>query len=282
MTTITPTMIKDLRDRTGVGMSKCKEALEEAKGDMELAITNLRKSGVASAVKKEGRETKEGIIGISENKDLLALIEISAETDFVVRNDRFKQFVEEMAEQVAQSNPPSLDAFLQQTYVKDPSLTVDQYRATIVQAIGENIQIKRIFTIKKSSEHSVGAYSHAAGKIVTVVEISGGGQEEALARDIAMHVAAASPQYLSQDKVPQEIIEHEREIAKSQILNKPAAIADKIIEGKIATFYNENCLICQKYVKDDSQTIAEVVNQKSKEKNQKFAITSFVRWSVGE
>jgi elongation factor Ts len=282
MVAITPAMIKELRDRTGVGMGKCKEALEEAKGDMELAIANLRKAGMASAVKKEGRETKEGMIGTAENGQTVAIVEVNAETDFVVRNERFKQFLDNIAEEVAKTNPPSLDAFLQQKYSKDPSLTVDQYRATVIQAIGENIQIRRILTLTKTPERSIGIYSHLGGKILTAVEITGSGGEEALAKDIAMHTAAAAPEYLSPDKVPQEIINNEKDIARGQIQGKPANIIEKIVEGKINAYYDTNCLVRQKYIRDDSITITDLVNQRAKENGKPLTVSSFIRWSVGQ
>lgn len=282
MTAITPAMIKELRERTGVGMGKCKEALEEAKGDMELAIANLRKSGMASAVKKEGRETKEGMIGTAENKERIAIVEINAETDFVVKNDRFKEFLKNIAEEVVKTNPPSLDAFLQQKYSQEPGLTIDQYRATIVQAIGENIQIKRIFAINKAQDKSLGIYSHLGGKIVTFVEITGSDQVENLAKDLAMHTAAASPEYLSPEQVPQNIIDHEKDIARSQIQGKPANIIDKILEGKINAFYDANCLVKQKYIRDDSLTITDVVNARGKEIGKPLTVTRFLRWSVGQ
>ncbi len=282
MVTVTPAMIKELRDRTGVGMGKCKEALEEANGDMELAIANLRKSGMASAVKKEGRETREGMIGIAESGPIVAIVEVNAETDFVVRNERFKQFLDNIAEEVAKTNPPSLDAFLQQKYSKEPGLTIDQYRSTIVQTIGENIQIRRILTLKKSPDRTIGLYSHLGGKIVTVVEITGSGDEEALAKDIAMHTAAAAPEYLSPDKVPQEIINNEKDIARGQIQGKPANIVEKIVEGKINAYYDTNCLIRQKYIRDDSMTIADLVNQRAKETGKPLAVVNFTRWLVGQ
>jgi elongation factor Ts len=282
MATVTPAMIKDLRERTGVGMSKCKEALDEAHGDIELAIANLRKSGMASAVKKEGRETKEGMIGTAENDHRVAIVEVNAETDFVVKNDRFKQFLETIAQEVANINPPSLDAFLQQTYSKDPSMTIDQYRATIVQAIGENIQIKRILTMQKNPDHSIGYYSHLGGKIVTAVEITGSDKEENLAKDIAMHVAAASPEYLSPEKVPEAILDNEREIAKGQMQGKPAFVMDKIIDGKINSFFDANCLTRQKYIRDDSITITDLVNQKAKASGKPLVLANFIRWSIGQ
>lgn len=282
MANVTPAMIKELRDRTGVGMGKCKEALEEAKGDIELAIANLRKAGMASAVKKEGRETKEGMIGTAETDQTVAIVEVNAETDFVVKNERFKQFLQNIAEEVARTNPSSLDAFLQQKYSREPGLTIDQYRATIVQTIGENIQIRRILTLKKTPQHSLGIYSHLGGKIVTLVEITGSSQEEALAKDIAMHTAAAAPEYLSPEKVPQDIINNEKEIARGQIQGKPANIVDKIVEGKINAFYDASTLIRQKYIRDDSITIADLVNKRAKESGKPLVLTHFVRWSVGQ
>lgn len=282
MTAITPAMIKELRERTGVGMGKCKEALEEAKGDMELAIANLRKAGMASAVKKEGRETKEGMIGIAENGPIVAIVEANAETDFVVKNDRFKEFLTNIAQEVAKTNPSSLEEFLKQKYSKDSELTIDQYRATVVQAIGENIQIRRILTLKKTGDRSIGIYSHLGGKIVTAAEITGSGSEEAIAKDIAMHIAAASPEYLSPEKVPQEVINNEKDIARAQIQGKPANIVEKIVEGKVNAYYDTNCLVNQKYIRDDSVTIADLVKKRSKETGKPLTLVNYVRWTVGQ
>lgn len=279
---ITPAKIKELRERTGVGMGKCKEALEEAKGDMELAIANLRKAGIASAVKKESRETKEGMIGTAENDKTVVLVECNAETDFVVRNERFKQFLDNIVEEALKTHPTSLEAFLKQPYSKDPSLTIDQYRATMVQTIGENIQIRRVQVLRKSPDHSIGVYSHLGGKIVTVVEISGRGGEDALAKDIAMHVAAASPEYLSPEFVPQEVVEKEKEIAKGQIKGKPSHIIEKIVDGKVNAYYEATCLALQKYIKDDTMTITDLVNKRGKEVNKPLKLTHFMRWIVGQ
>ncbi|MDP1880460.1 MAG: translation elongation factor Ts [Parachlamydiaceae bacterium] len=280
--TITATMVKELRDRTGVGMGDCKKALEEANGDMDLAITNLRKKGLTSAGKKEGRETKEGMIGISETPNAIGIVEVNAETDFVAKNDRFKEFVSNIAEEVALTNPPSLDAFFQQQFSKDSSLTIDQYRATIIQAIGENIQIRRILCLQKSDTKSFGLYSHLGGKIVTMVELTGANSEEALAKNIAMHTAAAAPEYLSPETVPAHIIENEKEIAKAQMQGKPAHIIDKIIDGKINAYFESACLVLQKYIKDDSLSITDLVNQKAKEIGKPLTVTNFIRWSVGQ
>ncbi|MEI8366615.1 MAG: translation elongation factor Ts [Parachlamydiaceae bacterium] len=279
---VTPAMIKELRDRTGIGMGKCKEALDEAHGDIELAISNLRKAGMASAVKKEGRTTNEGMIGIAETPTTIAIVEVNAETDFVVRNERFKQFLDAIAHEAAVTHPSSLETFLHQKYSKDHAMTIDQYRATVVQSIGENVQIRRLLIISKSPQKSVGVYSHSGGKIVTLAEIAGSGKEEAIAKDIAMHIAAASPEYLSPETVPVATLQNEREIAKSQVQGKPANIVDKIVEGKVKAFFDTNCLVCQKYIRDDSLSIAELVAKRAKESGAPLALTHFVRWSVGQ
>lgn len=281
-TPVTPAMIKELRERTGVGMGKCKEALDEANGDMELAISNLRKAGIASAVKKEGRTTNEGMIGTAENAKSIAVVEINSETDFVAKNERFKQFLENIAAEIAATNPSNIDAFLGQKYSKDGSMTIDQYRATVIQTIGENIQIKRLITLAKSPSKSLGVYSHLGGKMVTLVEIEGSNSEEALAKDIAMHVAAAHPEYLSPEKVPTEQIQNEKDIAKSQIKGKPENIIDKIVEGKMNSYYDAVCLIRQKYIKDDSKSIQQIVEERAQKIGKPLKVTNFIRWSVGQ
>jgi elongation factor Ts len=278
----TPALIKELRDRTGVGMGKCKEALEEAKGDIELAIANLRKAGIASAVKKEGRSTNEGMIFTAETASTISIVEVNAETDFVVKNDRFQEFGANIAAEAAATKPASLEAFLAQHYSKDRTLTVDQYRATIIQTIGENIQIRRIKLIPKASNKSIGVYSHLGGKLLTLVEISGSPSEVVLAKDIAMHCAAAAPEFLSPDKVPVATIAHEKDIARSQIKGKPDNIVEKILEGKLNAYYDQACLVRQKYIKDDELTIAEVVAKRGKETGHPLAVTDFLRWNVGQ
>lgn len=279
---VTAAMIKELRDRTGVGMGKCKEALEESKGDMDLAIANLRKAGIASAVKKEGRATNEGMIAASETPDTVAIVEVNAETDFVVKNDKFQEFLRNIAEDAAKTKPATLEAFLGQKYSKDNELTIDQYRSTIVQTIGENIQIRRLELVPKASDKSIGVYSHLGGKILTFVEITGHSGEEALAKDIAMHTAAAAPEFLSPEQVPSSILENEKEIAAAQMQGKPANMLEKIVEGKINSYYDSVCLVRQKYIRDDSLTITDLVNKRAKEVGKPLTVTRFARWVVGQ
>jgi elongation factor Ts len=278
---ITPDMVKELRERTGVGMGKCKEALDQASGDMEKAIDLLRKAGMASAVKKEGRETNEGLIGAAESKEAIALVEVNAETDFVTQNDKFKQFLRAIAMEAAETRPPSLEAFLKQPFSKDKTVSIDQHRALVVQSLGENIQVRRFLLLPKARDNSVGLYIHMGGKIVTVVILSGGVGQEALARDIAMHVAAAGPEYLRAEDVAQDVRAREEDIARSQVKGKPDEIANKIVQGKYKAFCDEVCLVCQKYVKDNAITISELLEKESKRLGKTIDITAYHRWKVG-
>lgn len=281
MSKIAASLVKELRDRTGISMSKCKEALESADGNMDKAIEFLRKAGMASAVKKEGRDANEGLIGVDEEENALVLVEVNAETDFVAQNAKFKQFVQELLEQALIEKSSSVEELLQISYTKDPSISLDQYRALIVQSLGENIQVKRLLIIPKSEDVSVGFYSHMGGKIVSAVVLTGGKGHEGLARNIAMHVAAESPEYLSPEEVSSEIKEKEKEIARSQVQNRPPHIVDKIIEGKLEAYYAEVCLTRQKYVKDNSITIAMLIDKESKSLSLPIEIQAFYRWKIG-
>lgn len=282
MAAITAEMIKTLRERTGVGMGKCKEALESMGGDMEKAIDHLRKLGIASAVKKEGRETKEGVVAAKEDAHHLAMIEVNSETDFVAQNDKFKVLVQHLLEDALKKNPHDLEAFMQMNSSHDPSLSIDAYRALVMQSLGENIKVKRLHLLKKHDEASYGIYSHMGGKILCVVEVLGAHGQEALAREIAMHVAAESPDYLDHTQVSEDVIAREKEIAASQVVGKPQAIADKIIEGKLKAFYDQVCLLNQKFIKNNSLSIADLLHEEGKKIGKTLSIKRFMRWTVGE
>lgn len=282
MSGITIDQIKKLRDVTGIGMKDCQAALTEANGDMELAITNLRKKGMAAAMKKQDRATNEGMIVVAENNDRVAIAEVNAETDFVVKNDRFIKFAQDIAKEVAETNPSSLEEFLSRKYSQDTEHTVEEFRAGIVQTIGENIQISRILSIPKGSNKSIGIYSHLGGKIVVLVEIEGKSGEEALAKDIAMHAAATSPSFLSPETVSEDVIKNEEEIARTQVAGKPEDIVKKIVQGKLQAYYKEQCLTEQPFIKDEKKSILEVIQERSKEVNAPLKVTNFVRWAVGQ
>jgi elongation factor Ts len=282
MRDITADMIKELRERTGVGMGKCKEALVLAEGDMEKAIDVLRKAGMAAAGKKEGRETKEGLILVGEDQGHLVIAEANAETDFVVQNDRFKHFLHDCIKQALESKPKSLADFIQQSYYKDKSITIDQYRNLVIQALGENIQLRRLEMIHKHANSSYGIYSHMGGKLVVIVEIAGATDQEGIAKEIAMHVAAESPEYLKHDEVPAAVLAREEEIARSQVEGKPANIVDKIVAGKIKAYTDQFCLVNQKYIKDSNLTVQQYLELCAKKVNKPLSIKCFWRWKVGQ
>ncbi len=282
MKEITSDLIKELRERTGVGMGKCKEALVLAEGDMEKAIDHLRKAGMAAGVKKEGRETKEGLILTGEDKHLLVLAEANAETDFVAQNDRFKHFLHDVVKQALETKPKSLADFVAQPYYKDKSITIDQYRNLIIQALGENIQLRRLETIHKHPNSSYGIYSHMGGKLVVVVEIEGASDQDGIAKEIAMHVAAENPDFLKPEEVPSHVLAREEEIARSQVEGKPANIVDKIVAGKIKAFMDQACLIHQKYIKDNTVTVQQFLEICSKKIGKPLSVRCFWRWKVGQ
>jgi elongation factor Ts len=273
--------VKKLRDRTGVSMGKCKEALEQVDGDEEKAIDFLRKAGIASAVKKEGREANEGLVGFAETDKSVAVIEVNSETDFVAQNETFKSFITELCLEASAHNTSSVEELMKLPCKKDPSMTLDQHRAGIMQSLGENIQLKRIAILPKSDSMSVGLYSHMGGKIVAAVVIEGASGHESLAREIAMHVAAEAPDYLKAEEVPSDVKAREEEIARAQMEGKPANIVDKIIEGKLKAFYDQVCLNGQKFIKDNSQSVSAVVEAESKKAGKPLSIQSFIRWKVG-
>lgn len=280
MTNVTADLIKKLRERTNVSMGKCKDALVRAEGDIEKAIEILRKEGVVSAAKKEGRETKEGTIAIAENNDVIALVEINAETDFVAQNDLFREFVEEVVQEALATKPKDVDSFLQ--HKTKEGITIDEMRASMVQRIGENIQIRRLHIINKAKDHSYGIYSHMGGKIVCIADIAGASGEEALGKDVAMHIAAEAPEYLNHAEVPASFKEKEEEIARSQVPgNKPPEIVNKIVEGKIRASLDQICLLTQKFVKDPSQSVEAYVASEGKKRNHTLHVASFIRWQIG-
>lgn len=282
MKDITSEMIRELRERTGVGMAKCKEALVLAEGDLEKAIDVLRKAGMAAGVKKEGRETKEGLILTAEDQHTLILVEANVETDFVAQNDRFKHFIHDCAKQALETKPKSLDDFVNQPYYKDKSITIDQYRNLVIQALGENIQLRRMELIHKHPHSSYGIYSHMGGKLVVVVEVEGSSDQDSVAKEIAMHVAAENPEYLNPEQIPSQVLAREEEIARSQVQGKPENIVEKIVDGKMKAFADQVCLIHQKYVKDNTVSVQQFLDICAKKLGKPLSIRCFWRWKVGQ
>ena len=270
---ITAALVKELRERTGSGMMECKKALVEANGDIELAIEEMRKAGLAKADKKADRIAAEGIIAIEVSSDgkTAVMLEVNSETDFVAKADDFVTFVNEVAQKTLAAQPADLDALKALTL--DSGDTVETKRQALVAKIGENIQVRR-FTIM-TSEGQIGFYRHG-DRIGTMVALNGGDVE--LAKDLAMHVAANRPQAVSAAELPQELLDKERDIVATQAKDsgKPENIIEKMIEGRMAKFVNEISLLGQAFVKDPDTTVEKLVKQAG------ASVEGFAFFEVGE
>ncbi len=272
--TITAAMVKELRDRTQAGMMECKKALSESNGDIEVAIENMRKAGHAKADKKASRTAAEGIIFIkydADNKNVV-MLEVNCETDFVARDTGFTDFVKNTAEAALNKNVTEDQQLLDQKI--NNGETVDEARRNLISKIGENINLRR-FTKLSTESGSLGSYSHN-DRIGVIVELEGGSAN--LAKDIAMHVAAAAPIVVSQDDVPADVIAKEREIfsAQAKQSGKPAEIIEKMIVGRINKYLDEVSLLGQAFIKDPNITIAKLLASSGAK------VKSFVRYQVGE
>lgn len=279
---ITPAQIKELRERTGVGMARCKSALVEAEGDINAAIELLRKQGMASAVKKESRETNEGTVNFKENDSHIAVIKVNVETDFVVKNNTFQEFVGMLLDQALLLKPTSIENFLSQQVSEKDGSTVDQLRAEKIQSLGENIVISSIELIEKEKNTSYGIYRHTNGKVLSIVVLSGSDDVVKSARNIGMHVVAAYPEYLSPADVPQSILDAEEAIVRELMKDKPEHLLEKIIPGKLNQFAKEKALTHQVYVMDSKKTISEVVAELGKEAGKELSLSAFYRYEVGQ
>jgi elongation factor Ts len=279
---VTAELVKQLRERTGVGLAKCKSALDESHGDIEKAIEALRKAGVASAVKKEARVTKEGRVEYFETPETLAVIEMNAETDFVVNNERFKNFHRQLVELLAKVKSQNPQEFLTVNLPKEPTKTVDDSRLELISVLGENINLSKVVSIQKLPNRSLGIYSHMNGKILVIVELEGSSSDADFAKEIAMHIAAESPDYLTADEVPEEIKSKEMDIAMSQApKDRPEEVVNKIVQGKLKAFFDQVCLLNQKFIKDNSITISDLLAKKSKETGKDLRIVRFLRFQAG-
>ena len=272
---ITTALIKELRERTGAGMLDCKKALEENGGDIEKAIDWLREKGIAKAAKKSGRVSAEGLVfaAVSADRKKGAILEFNSETDFVAKNDEFKTFGEKLVQLSLEHDLTSEDelkAFELEGKKVEDNLT------ELIAKIGENMNIRRLKLV--STDGFIETYIHLGGKIGVLLNVSGEATPENVekAKGVAMHVAAMDPKYLNSEQVTADDLEREKEIARHQLQQegKPENIIEKILEGKMRKFYEENCLVNQKYVRDDSVTIEKFIAPSS--------IISFDRFKVGE
>jgi len=277
---ITAAQVNELRKSTGAGMLDCKKALEETGGDMEKAVDTLRKKGLAAAAKKAGRAATEGIVAalIAADAKSGALVEVNSETDFVAKTDKFQTFVADVANQVLVAAPADNDALFAQDAVKEPGKTVQATLNEAIAVIGENLQIRRF--ARFATDGFVGSYIHAGGKIGVLVELSGNGDLASIARDVAMHIAAAAPQFTRREEVSADVLEREKDIYrdKARQTGKPENIIEKIIEGQIGKFYGEVCLLEQSFVKDPDKTIQQVLKAAGAD----VTVNRFARFVLGE
>lgn len=286
MATITAKMVGDLRAKTGAGMMDCKKALTEASGDMEQAIDLLRKKGLSAAAKKSGRVAAEGMIAAVGDGQCGALVEVNSETDFVAKNDAFQAFANGVVEVVLNQNPADVDALKALAFPGSDRSVGDELTHQIA-TIGENMNIRR-FVRLESNSGVTSSYIHGAGKIGVLVQLDTDKSDDPkvaeTARMLAMHVAAANPQYLSRNDVPADVIEREKDIMRVKAIDsgKPENIVDKIIEGQINKFFGEICLLEQVYVIDTDQKVGKVVEALAKEIGGQVTLAAFSRYQLGE
>ncbi|WJG08535.1 translation elongation factor Ts [Aliiglaciecola sp. LCG003] len=266
---VTAALVKELRERTGAGMLDCKKALVETDGDIELAIENMRKSGQAKAAKKAGRIAAEGVIMTKVGNGVATMMEINSETDFVARDEGFLAFANKIVDLAAAEKINDIEVLKEREI---DGTKVSDLRDTLVAKIGENISPRRVITVEGDN---LGAYVHS-GRIGVIAILQGGDEE--LAKDVAMHVAAASPQFVKPEDVAQEVVDKEKEIQIEIAIQsgKPADIAEKMVSGRMKKFTGEISLTGQPFVKDPSMTVGELLKSKGAD------VINFVRFEVGE
>lgn len=266
--------VKELREKTGAGMLDCKKALQESEGDMEKAIDWLREKGISKAAKKESRIAAEGLSEILVDGNKAVILEINSETDFVAKNAEFTNFVSLLAKVVLENCPKTMEEAME---LPMGDGTVNSSLINLIAKIGEKISFRRFEIVEKNDNQVFGVYNHQnLGKINVITVLDGNNSE--IARDVAMHVAAMNPGYLSRNDVPEDVINHEKDVIKKQAIEegKPAEIAEKMVNGRINKFYKEVCLLEQPFIKDPDLDVAGYA------KANNMAVVKFVRFEVGE
>ena len=273
---VTAQLVKELREKTGAGMMDCKKVLMETNGDMERAAELLREKGITKAAKKSDRIAAEGLVYcyLSDDKKVGVVLEVNAETDFVAKNEEFRTFVANTAKQIAIKSPKDVQDLLAEKSIDDSSKIIQEILTDKIATIGENMSIRRFERFE--SNGLIETYTHGDGKIGVLVDFSKGNPE--VAKDVCMQIAAARPEYLNREAVPEDAVAHEMEILKAQAMNegKPEQIAEKIVQGRIGKFYSEICLVEQEFVKNPDIKISELLKQNDAE------IVRFARFEKGE
>ncbi|HIE4136800.1 TPA: translation elongation factor Ts [Staphylococcus aureus] len=275
MATISAKLVKELRKKTGAGMMDCKKALTETDGDIDKAIDYLREKGIAKAAKKADRIAAEGLVHVETKGNDAGIVEINSETDFVARNEGFQELVKEIANQVLDTKAETVEALMETTLPNGKS--VDERIKEAISTIGEKLSVRRFAIRTKTDNDAFGAYLHMGGRIGVLTVVEGSTDEEA-ARDVAMHIAAINPKYVSSEQVSEEEINHEREVLKQQALNegKPENIVEKMVEGRLRKYLQEICAVDQDFVKNPDVTVEAFLKTKGGK------LVDFVRYEVGE
>ncbi|PZG63519.1 elongation factor Ts [Staphylococcus aureus] len=275
MATISAKLVKELREKTGAGIMDCKKALTETDGDIDKAIDYLREKGIAKAAKKADRIAAEGLVHVETKGNDAVIVEINSETDFVARNEGFQELVKEIANQVLDTKAETVEALMETTLPNGKS--VDERIKEAISTIGEKLSVRRFAIRTKTDNDAFGAYLHMGGRIGVLTVVEGSTDEEA-ARDVAMHIAAINPKYVSSEQVSEEEINHEREVLKQQALNegKPENIVEKMVEGRLRKYLQEICAVDQDFVKNPDVTVEAFLKTKGGK------LVDFVRYEVGE
>lgn len=294
MATISASVVKELREKTGAGMMDCKRALSENDGDMEKAIDWLRKKGQAIASKKAAREASEGLVTckIDASGKQAVIFQLNCETDFVARNEKFVELLDRLAGQVLDGDADSVEALLASPSFEDSSRSVQDLLKEKIAGLGENIEVGRFVKVAAGDDVTrFHAYIHPPGKLGVLLVVKAGkpetlaaGEFSQLCSDLAMHVAAASPEFLKRDEVPSGALDKEREIYREQARNegKPDKILDKIVEGKVSKWYSQTCLLEQPFVKDPDETVQKLIDRIGKQLGDTIQIERFVRLNIGQ
>lgn len=288
MSAITASLVKELREKTNAGMLDCKKALEESQGDFELAVEWLRKKGLSAAAKKSGRVAAEGLVWAGvDNHGVGVVVEVNSETDFVSRNEQFKQFVKTVGDSVAHASNTS---DLGTVKFKDGPKNLTDAAKDLTATIGENIVVRRAEKYTSKGDSLVHSYIHGEGKIGVLVEVLAPANAlknqdlKNFANDVCLHIAAMSPMALSSDQIPAEVVSKEKEILKAKALEqgKKPEMLDKIVEGQIRKFLAENCLLDQSFVKNPDQKVSDYMKETGKKVGGDVKIKRFTRFGLGE
>ena len=267
--------VKELRERTGAGILDCKKALEEANGDIEKAIDILRQKGIAKAQKKQSRIAAEGLTAIYEKENKAVILEVNSETDFVSKNDKFKDLIANIGNTVLNSNAKTLEEAMELKYNDG---TINDYIIAETAVIGEKLSFRRFELVEKADDENFGIYIHLGGKISTLAVVKGG--DKALAKSLAMQITAMNPKYMTEEEVPEEVKAREISVIKEQIANEKkditAEVAEKMANGRLNKFFKEICLLDQEYIDDSKKNVKTFLDEN------KMEVLNYIRYEVGE